>query len=85
MDVSAISPMVDTATLSELNKALAGLDVVLWLKKWDLLEYRHVMVEAGYSSHIALCSLSMDEADEVRNTSNQPLQALYSPTPQIFP
>lgn len=65
MDIPYLSSLMDSATMSKLHKALANLELVVWLRKWGILEYRRVMEDAGYASHIALCTLTKDEADKV--------------------
>ena len=65
MDTEALSYFIESDTLSSLQTALSELDLELWLKKWNLLDLQVVLSEAGYTSRLALCDMTMEKAIQV--------------------
>lgn len=62
-DLSDLSYHADPDIKDKFGQAL---EVVRWLKQWDLMEYRPVLEEAGCSSHLlTLCDLQSDRALQV--------------------
>lgn len=65
LDLAALEASTDSHTSAKLEEALGNLDLVLWLKNWTVLEYGPVLEALGYTSRLALCSMTIEEADQV--------------------